>query len=100
MHLIYKYFRESRTSSGYTIKYGSNRKSTNPDPDLPQMQNGEKKIVTTAIKMFGSAPILEGWSTNSKQTYFYFLPVTRNMFTMCRKIIYPSVCEAMFVKKS
>ena len=31
-----------------TIKYGSNRKSTNPD--LPQMQNGIFVVVTTAIK--------------------------------------------------
>ena len=55
-----------------TIKYGSNRKNTNPD--LPQMQNGKKVFVTTAIKKIGSAPILEGRSANSKQTYFYFRP--------------------------
>ena len=55
-----------------TIKYRSNRKSTNPD--LPQMQNGKNNFFTTAIKKIGSAPILEGRSANSKQTYFYFWP--------------------------
>ena len=31
-------------------------------------------LVTTAIHKFGSAPILEGRSANSKQTYSYFRP--------------------------
>ena len=39
------------------------------------MQNENKILfVTTAIKKIGSAPILEGRSANSKQTYSYFRP--------------------------
>ena len=71
MHIIYEYFRESRTSFGY------NQIQIKPEKyksGFTANAKRKKKIVTTAIKKFGSALILEGRSANSKQTYFYFWP--------------------------
>ena len=72
MHIIYEYFRKSRTSSSY------NKIRIKPEKYksgfTANAKRKKKKIVTTAIKKIGSAPILEGRSANSKQTYFYFWP--------------------------
>jgi len=84
MHIIYEYFRESRTSSGYNkIRIKPEKYKSGFTANAKWKK--KKKIVTTAIKKIGSAPILEGRSANSKQTYFYFWPqiFTRNNFWLC-----------------
>lgn len=75
MHIIYEYFRESRTSFGY------NKIRIKPEKYksgfTANAKRKKKLFVTTAIKYFGSVSILESRSANNKQNYFYFWPVQK-----------------------
>ena len=80
MQIIYEYVRESRTSFGY------NKVRIKPEmykSGFTVNAKTEKKknfffFVTTAIQNFGTAPILEGQSADSKQTYFIFGLIRQN----------------------
>ena len=71
MHTIYEYFREFRTSTGYNkIRIKPEKYISGFTANAKQKKTNKNKIVTTAIKKFGLAPILEGRSAISKQFLF------------------------------
>ena len=81
MHIIYEYFRESRTSSGY------NKIRIKPEKYKSGFTANAKRnfvlfFVITAIKKFGSGPQFwrVGWPTANKPIFIFGL-IKPNLFT-------------------